>query len=245
MNKAQLLGSQTAKNGFENERDIANKFNKWQTDDEAQNWLVLMNYNLDKIEFVKAIILHGYKANINVQITVKLKQAIDVENIQVKLVSNAKGFNQIDKRSVDKYNEIFDWKMPINVVNILKGFTGELPPTIKNPQNIHRMLINEFSSKEQKELFNFLNENRTMIVSDILRGRGEFTAEWVIVAQKINKKTRWILKNINEVINHYDGEVRISTRGSILIGSILIQRKGGTPDPTSLQFKINPAELFN
>ena len=50
---------------------------------------------------------------------------------------------------------------------------------------------------------------------------------------------------VNEVINHYDGDVKISPRGSINIGRILIQQKGGTPDPTSLQFKINPAELFD
>jgi len=54
-----------------------------------------------------------------------------------------------------------------------------------------------------------------------------------------------VLKNINEVINYYSGEIKISPRGSINIGKILVQRKGGTPDPTSLQFKINPAELFD
>jgi hypothetical protein len=84
-----------------------------------------------------------------------------------------------------------------------------------------------------------------MIVSDVLRGRGEFTAEWIIVAQKVKNNARWVLKNINEVINHYDGNICISPQGSIKIGSILIQRKGETPDPTSLQFKINPAELFD
>jgi hypothetical protein len=128
---------------------------------------------------------------------------------------------------------------------VLKRFTGELPPTINNPKDERRMFIDEFSSSEQKQLFDWLNQNRTMLVSDVLRGRGEFTAEWVIVAQKIDKNARWVLKNINEVINHYDGEIKMSPKGSILIGSILIQRKGGTPDPTSLQFKINPAELFD
>lgn len=37
-----------------------------------------------------------------VQVTIKLKEAIDAQNLQVKLVSNTKGFNQIDKRWVDK-----------------------------------------------------------------------------------------------------------------------------------------------
>ena len=245
MTKAQLLGSQTAKGGFANEKDIANKFNGWQTDIDAQKWLVLMDYKLDEIEYVEAIVLRGYKADVNVQIRIKLKNALDVENIQVKLVSNPKGFNQIDKRPVDKYNIVFNWNMSDSVINILKRFTGEIPPNIPNPRDGRRMFIDEFTDKEQKELFDYLNKNRTMIISDVLRGRGEFTAEWIIVAQKVNKNARWVLKNINEVINHYDGEIKISPKGSIKIGNILIQRKGGTPDPTSLQFKINPAELFD
>ncbi len=43
------LGSQTAKNGFKNEDDIVKKFNAWNSDKEAQVWLVLMNYNLSEI----------------------------------------------------------------------------------------------------------------------------------------------------------------------------------------------------
>jgi len=245
MNKAQLLGSQTAKGGFKNEQDIVDKFNKWEVDVEAQKWLVLMNYVLDEIESVKAVVLQRYKADINVQIRLKSKAALDVENIQVKLVSNPKGFNQIDKRPVDTYNSILNWNMSNNILNILKRFTGELPPAIENPRNSRRMFIDEFSKNEQEELFDFLKSNKARIINDVLRGRGEFSAEWVIVAQKVNESARWVLKNINEVINHYDGDVKISPRGSINIGRILIQRKGGTPDPTSLQFKINPAELFD
>ncbi|MDR1941283.1 MAG: hypothetical protein LBQ47_03045 [Endomicrobium sp.] len=247
MNKSQLLGSQTAKNGFRNERDIADKFNNWEQDEEAKNWLIIMGYDLNGIEYVKAVVLTHIKpkpkSDVNVQITIKLKNAVDVENISVKLVSNEKGFNQIDKHKVDKYNEM--WNIPDKVVNILKRFTGELSPTISNPRDSRRMFIDEFLETEQKELFDFLNQHKSLIISDILRGRGEFAAEWVLVAQKIKKNARWILKNINQVINYYDGKIILSPRGSIKIGKITVQRKGGTPDPTSLQFKINPAELFD
>jgi hypothetical protein len=67
-----------------------------------------MDYDLAKITSIEAKILHGYKADVNVQIKIKLKHELNIENIQVKLVSNPKGFNQIDKRPVDKYNEVFD-----------------------------------------------------------------------------------------------------------------------------------------
>ncbi len=36
--------------------------------------------------------------------------------------------------------------------------------------------------------------------------------------------------------------VKMIPRGSLKIGRVTMQRKGGTPDPTSLQFKINPLE---
>jgi len=90
-------GSQTAKNGFRNEEDIIVKFNNWQTDIEAKLWLKTMGYLISDIEFVKAVKIYGHKADVQVQITVKLKELIDVQNMQVKLVSNKTGFNQIDK----------------------------------------------------------------------------------------------------------------------------------------------------
>ena len=39
--------SQTAKDGFKNEQDICNKFNNWQYDIEAKQWLTIMQYNLE------------------------------------------------------------------------------------------------------------------------------------------------------------------------------------------------------
>jgi len=240
------LGSATARNGFCNEREIADKFNNWSGDTEARLWLQIMGYNLEEIELVKAVVISGHKADINVQITIKLREAIDVENLQVKLVSNNSGFNQVDKRWLSSYIDM--WNIPPTVADTLKYFTGEIPPS-KATRDSRRMFVNEFSIDEQKELLSFLDENKVMIISDILRGRGEFCAEWVLVAQKVKSNARWILKNINEVINYYfgDGEVKISPRGSINIGKVLMQRKGGDrgrPTANMLQFKINPIELF-
>lgn len=95
-----------------------------------------MQYDIKEIEYVKAVVLSGFKADIQVQITIKLKEAIDVENIQVKLVSNLKGFNQIDKRWIDKYIEM--WNIPTNVSNLLKQYTGEILPLIQNPSGLEK-----------------------------------------------------------------------------------------------------------
>ncbi len=142
MNKEQLKGSQTARNGFLNEDDIVEKFNNWKTNEDAQKWLLIMEYQLSEIEFVKAIKLSGFKTDVQVQITVKLKEAINAQNLQVKLVSNPKGFNQIDKRWVDKYVEM--WDISPQIISILKRYTGEIQPSIDSPKDKRRMFANEF-----------------------------------------------------------------------------------------------------
>lgn len=239
-------GSDTAKQGFKNEKDIVEKFNNWQKDNDAQKWLKIMGYVLSEIEFVEAIIISGYKTDVQVQVTVKLKKAIDVENLQVKLVSNPKGFNQIDKRWVDKYQEM--WNIPDDIVKILKKYTGEILPTIKSPKDVRRTFMNEFSKSNQDKILAWLEKNKILIINDIIKGRGKFAAEWMLVAQKIDKNARWILKTINVVINHYsNGDILITKQGNIKIGKITMQRKGGDGGRKTaqmLQFKINPAELF-
>lgn len=239
-------GSLTAKDGFKNEDDIVRKFNDWEKDKDSQTWLTLMKYNLSEIEYVEAVKVSGYKTDVQVQVTIKLKKAIDVENLQVKLVSNAKGFNQIDKRWVDRYMEM--WDIPSPVVSILKRYTGEEKPTIQKPKDKRRMFASEFSETEQKVILKWLKENQSLIVSDILKGQGKFAAEWMLVAQKVEKNARWILKPMNFCMNYFgNGEIEITARGNFKIGRITMQRKGGDGGRDTakmLQFKINPAELF-
>ena len=247
MNKQQLQGSQTAKNGFLNEDDIVIKFNNWNVDEDAQKWLLIMQYNLDEIEYVKAVKLSGVKTDVQAQVTIKLKDAIDVQNLQVKLVSNPKGFNQIDKRWVNKYIEM--WSMPTEIVSVFKRYTGEIAPTIANPKDKRRMFANEFSDYEQQITLDWLNGNKSLIVSDILKGRGQFSAEWMLVAQKIKQNSRWILKPMNFCLNHIGkGDVIITKQCNFKIAKIGMQRKGGDGGRDTakmLQFKINPAELFD
>ena len=241
------MGAKTAKEGFKNEKEIVSKFNNWKKDNEAKKWLKIMGYNLSEIECVEAIVLSGYKTDVQVQISIKLKKAIDVENLQVKLVSNLKGFNQIDKRWVDKYVEM--WSIPDDVTKLLKKYTGEIKPTIKNPKDERRTFVNEFSKENQEVLINWIKNNKALIVNDIIKGRGKFSAEWMLVALKAEQNAKWILKPINIVINHFgNGDVVITKQGNIKIGNITMQRKGGDGGRKTaqmLQFKINPAELFD
>lgn len=249
LNEMIALGSKTAKAGFSNENDVIERFNNWKKDKIAKEWLSEMNYKIDDIEFVKAAKVRGqYKADIQVRITVliKLKSQEDIQNLQIKLVSNPQGFNQIDKRWVDKYVEL--WNMPKEITKILKLFSGEIAPTKNNVRDPRRMFLDEMSKSDQDKLINFFNTNKILIVSDLIKGRGEFSADWTLVILKVNGESKWVLKSINHVMNVFgNGDIRITKEGSLKIGRIGMQRKGGDGGRKTaqmIQFKINPVELF-
>ena len=251
MNKKELikLGSQTAKGGFKNEKDVIVRFNNWGKDEVAQKWLKVMGYDIPNIEYVKATKVRGqYKSDIQVRvrIIIKLKFQEDLQNLQVKLVSNPQGFNQIDKRWIDKYVEL--WNIPKDITKILKLFTGEIRPIKKGLKDKRRLLLSEMDKNDQDKIVRFFKSNKILIVSDLLKGRGEFSADWVLVILKVNNESKWTLKSINEAMNVFgNGDVRITPQGSLKIGKIGMQRKGGDAGRDTskmLQFKINPVELF-
>ncbi|MBS3156564.1 type II restriction endonuclease [Candidatus Woesearchaeota archaeon] len=249
MNKKELFGSEIAKSGFRNEDDVIEKFNNWKRDRVAQEWLVVMGYIIKEIEYARAIKVSGnYKTDVQVQVTIKINGAIDCENLSVKLVSNPQGFNQIDKRDIYKYIEL--WNIPQDIENILKLFTGKTEPKNKELlRDPRRMFLTEMNSQDQNRVINFFEKNKILIISDILKGRDKFAADWMLVIlKKDNKGYEWALKDINTVMNIFgQGNVRITEQGSLKIGEISMQRKGGDAGRESakmLQFKINPCLLF-
>jgi len=249
MDDKALLGSETAKGGFRNEDEVIDKFNNWKNEKIAQDWLVKMGYVIKEIEYVKAVKISGnYKTDVQVQVTIKLKEAIDCENLSIKLVSNPQGFNQIDKREVDKYIEM--WKIPKDVEEILRLFTGKIAPRNNvKLKDSRRMFLTEMTEKERDKIINFFSKNKILVISDILKGRDKFSADWLLVILKKNKNSYgWVLKDINTAMNIFgQGDVIITDRGSLRIGKITMQRKGGDGGRESakmLQFKINPCILF-
>jgi len=250
MNKKEILGSETAKGGFSNEEEVIGKFNNWKQDKIAQDWLIVMNYKIDEIEYVRAVKVGGnYKTDVQVQVTIKLKNAIDCENLSVKLVSNTHGFNQVDKREVSKYVQM--WNIPKEVEETLKLFTGKTKPKRKRGlKDSRRTLFNEMPEKKQEKMINFIKKNKILVISDILKGRDKFSVDWMLVILKKNESSyEWALKDINTVMNIFgQGGIRITDMGSLKIGKITMQRKGGDAGRESakmLQFKINPCLLFD
>ena len=243
------LGSRTAKEGFKNEDFVKNEFNNWKDSDLAKEWLIEMGYDITKIASIVATKLSGHKTDVQIQVLIITSQASDFQNLQIKLISNEHGFNQIDKRWIKKYEEM--WNIPDNIVNILKEFTGEITNSRINTKNKNRIFLSELSDTEKKELLSFFNNNKLLIIADILKGRGKFSAEWLLVIHR-HKKTKKIIKNcikpMNKVMSFFgNGSIDITSRGSLKIGKITMQRKGGDGGKDTakmLQFKINPSLAF-
>lgn len=238
------LGSRTAKNGFRNEDEIRDKFNNWQTDTDARDWLASMGYEANSIRSVLATKPHGEKAD--VEVTVFAKSAETVERISIKLVSSSNGFNQIDKRWLAAYAQ--KWNMPADVVDALKLFVGETPPQ-KPGRHSERMYLTELDRKRQQAVLEFFKAHKPEIVSDLLAGDGPHAANWFMVTLKSTDGTKWLIRSTKDTVRFFgEGDVVLTRAGNLKIGRISLQRKGGDNGRETakmLQFKLNPAQLFD
>lgn len=275
MDKAQL-GSMTAKGGFLNEINICQKFNDWTNDLEANQWLKIMGYDIERINSVNAIHIpikikksdfdkfnvsdidynnftKFKKADAQIRIVIKIGNILKIENISLKKANSNADYNQIDKRTVDSYQAM--WKFDDETAFWLKLFTGEINPEQTkdvtcelNLRDKRRVFIDEMPENIRNKIIQFFEQNKILVISDILKGRGGLSANWILVTRynKEQDTSTWVLKDINRAMNFYGGgNIVVSPHGSLYIGKITMQRKGGTPDPTKLQFKFKPCELFN
>lgn len=267
MNAREIIGSYTARGGFENENNIVIKFNNYRNDVEAQQWLAIMGYDFARVEKLTAVQIPPRinirtalslgvteenleesntfkKADIQIKLEIIIENVYYIENLSIKKANTSAGFNQVDKRPVDRYKSF--WNIPDSICMSLKYYTGELLPYKQNTRDARRMFLDEMDESAVQELFSFFDNNRVIIFNDVLRGRGGLSADWFLVTETNGESYRWILKDINSACNFYSqGPILMTRNGNLKIGKMTMQRKGGTPDPTSLQFKINPLELFN
>jgi hypothetical protein len=248
MKKSELinLGSITARSGFENERDVAIMFEHWDEYPIAKSWLQLLGIDPNMIEGIKTKIISGQKTDVQVLVNLKNNPNVIKRNLQVKLVTNESGFNQVDKRWVDNYVILFG--IPPKIAKLLKLYTGEIKPIIKNPRDSRRMFMDEFPLEDQKIILDFFRKNKNRILQLILAGEGEFAADFMMVVRKTGRKYESIICPMEQVLSHYGSqEVVITKRGNLSVGKIGMQRKGGDNGRKSaqmLQFKADPTQLF-
>jgi len=103
---------------------------------------------------------------------------------------------------VDSYKEM--WHFDDKIALALKLFTGEIPPSshiemlkVSVPQlrDKRRVFLTELRNDIVQKIISFFTRNKILVVSDILKGRGGFAADWMLVTRynKKNDTTTWIV----------------------------------------------------
>ena len=157
-------GSKTAKDEYNNEKEISNKFNNFLDDTDTQDWLEGFGYLFSDIKSIKSevipnklskLYLNGKdipivqydelqtfkKADILVQIELFSKISIFTHKISCKKADQSANYNQLDKRKVSKYKSFWDFDEDIKYG--LELFTGEMKAEeIKSKKN-NRLFMNE------------------------------------------------------------------------------------------------------
>jgi len=210
---------------------------------------ILNRIGISDVCSVSAYVVHGQKSDIILSIDYSTGGQRQVA-LQVKLVKNITGFNQVDKRYVAKYQEL--WGFSEIVAEALKKYTGEITPPSAG-RNAKRMFADELSTNQQIAVLEFLSSSKSNIADTIFRGDGELKPEWFLLVHKIESAPKVYLFDINKYINFFIGDSDESTaiitkKGCFRLGRVTIQRKGGDggrKSATMLKFKLDPIEIKN
>lgn len=164
-------------------------------------------------------------------------------------------FNQIDKRWVDAYAK--KWKMPDIISGILKKYCGESgyrpvdilsDDELKSVSDRRRFTMNELPQKDRETVLDYFESNKKRIIRDVVSGTGRASAKWMLIVEEKNgAPVRSAVIPIGKVISYCMGGASITNRGTLRLGGLTIQRKGGDAGRSTaqmLQFKFSPSGLF-
>jgi len=241
VNERKILGSETAKSGFEFEKVVENSLLNFRNNSLGKDLLIETGINLENIIDIEKLPKKNNEKS-DVRVLIKFKNKDVTFNISCKSYGDA-SFNQIDKRPVNKYAEIFNF--PDVVIEALKKFTGEINDGVNK-----RKYFDQLLKEERRHILNYFKKISKEIIELVFIGNGSNKINWVVLRKKEtpNEKEKINILPVSFCIDWANGEVRESKlhRGHIStfsVGKIKIQRKGGTPDPNSLQFKFSPGDL--
>jgi hypothetical protein len=270
------IGGAIVKAGRDCEDEVITKILNWQRDSESHDWLKKMSKAgiIEKVKcydqvgtrlmlrehgieddpsFAKADATawikkdglkerHGYGISIK-RVSIKVKEGKDEPKL-------FKGFNQLDRGYVERYEKA--WSIPEKIANNLRLFTGEIKHHYTNTREHRRLFLDEMSQAGRDGIINWFYENRYLVVRDILMGRGARASDYLLVGFFIEGKNDLVeqiynLKCMKEAVSYYgDGDIGITEDGSLKIGNIAMQRKGGDggkKTANQLQFKFDPSKI--
>ena len=95
-----------------------------------------------------------------------------VENLSLKKANSDADYNQVDKRWVDSYKEM--WHFDDEIALALKLFTGEIPPSshremlkvsVSQLRDKRRVFLTELKDDMVQKIISFFTRNKILVVS--------------------------------------------------------------------------------
>lgn len=258
------MSSAGAKGGFKAEDTFISLVNnEWKTSEIVKSIFMDMGILVSDLETIEAFKPEGLsKTDCCIKISYKIKDDKNVHNISIKLASTKsnRGFNQIDKRWVDKgkgaegYTELLG--IPDDVKDLLKHYTGMLSPSsyVPTPTTLkdkRRLFINEMLPDDQIKLLSWLNTNIDPIFNLVFIGNSSspYPAHFICMIKSDGINVKYKVFSIKDAITFYKGDCKasVSKRGTIHLGKLTIQRKGGDKGADTakqLQIKFDPLAIL-
>jgi hypothetical protein len=169
----------------------------------------------------------------------------------ISLKKSLVNFSQVERRELTKLHEVYHF--PPEIFKLLNLFVGHLPPsayTTKKTKSSKRMFMDEFSREEQQQIIQYFTALAPQIVKNCLQGlEAEYCPDFLVVTPSETDFSQAKLIPMSEAITMVlgDGVVELTPRGSLRIGNLTMQRKGGdngAETAKDIQFKFKPKSLF-
>lgn len=258
------IGSRTAKTGFKNEDVILSFFNSWKINKISQDFLkfICNNENLSykRIKGITAERIGGKGEKSDITVEIRTDTTTNIVGISLKK-QEEKGYNHLGRREPNVYAEKFKFSETARIA-LYKycGIAGYSPIELFEEGKISqkkyetykdtpfkgkthregrgRFFFYELSREEQTALLYEFKDKQEMILTYVLKGEGSLQADYLIITKHtVEDKYIFHIETIEETIKRAKGEVLASKRGTVHLGKITAQRKGGTGGAWQLQFK--------
>lgn len=257
------MASKAARRGFKAEKRLINAINR---EDELGKKLI------EAIEIFQGLKFKSCSASKGPP-RMKTDIAISCDNrsilISAKEFDVKANYNHVERHYLNYYAQ--KWSMPRDVFLGLKQFVGEVdedgnPISTESLQREaeelgttpgklskkRRTFINQLPQKTRNTIKQFFKLNKKKILRDIFIDDEDI--KFFIVIKREGSRVYYYILPTKDVLDIYgSGDIAITPRGSLQMGKVVIQRKGGdhrTPFgrvdivASQLQFKIRPSECI-
>lgn len=257
------MASKAAKRGIKAEERLINAINRM---DELGEKLIKTIEDFLSLKFTSYSARKGPpRAKTDIVISFdKRSILISVKEFDVKA-----DYNHVERHYVEYY--VQKWSMPRDVYVGLKQFVGEVDES-ENPISINmleveaerlgttpgklskkrRTFINKMDQQTRNAIIEFFKSNKEKVLKDVFIN--DENIEFFIVVKREGGRACYYILPTKDALDVYgDGDVATTPRGSLRMGRVVIQRKGGDHRTargwvdraaSQLQFKIRPSECI-